>query len=336
MCGPSHVSLPKALPHQCSPSPVPLHYLPLWIILTLASKEVAIYLPPSTSAAAEKTFLRTSFKYDRVDTLFDNTILTWGTDYAIGAIMTYLAIRCICATTSQRGMRNEGASRKLRKTSAALLLLYTISVLAGGIAHQTFTTIDSLNTNSFRVLWTICVGTVTAAGLPMGMIGSELCRRLNANADESKVRFRMPIIPDSFWYIYAGYFTLTCALGGISYKRPACDIFAAGASQFVPTAYNLLVLLSIRWDDACAIEAKSIVSGITIRDIKIPYRLMFYVGFLSNSPLLPVYPLLVQYTQLPLGIVNAILHVNLTLSWGMQGLCLHHFCKAMNSVKQVS
>jgi len=165
---------------------------------------------------------------------------------------------------------------------------------------------------------------------------SELCRRLNANADESKVRFRMPIIPDSFWYIYAGYFTLTCALGGISYKRPACDIFAAGASQFVPTAYNLLVLLSIRWDDACAIEAKSIVSGITIRDIKIPYRLMFYVGFLSNSPLLPIYPVLVQYTQLPLGVVNAILHLNLTLSWGMQGLCLHHFCKAMNSVKQVS
>lgn len=328
MCEPSNLAAP-----QVRSSPLP-YQMPLWIILTLVSKEFATYLPPVTSSAAQKTFLRTSFKYDRFHTLFDNTILTWGTDYAIGVIMTYLAFRCIYATTSSRGMRNEGASRKLRVISATLLLLYAVSVLAGGIAHQMFTTIDSLNTTSFRILWTICVGTVTAAGLPMGMIGSELCRRLNANADESKVRFRMPIIPDSFWYIYAGYFTLTCILGGISYKRPACDIFAAGVSQFVPTAHNLLVLLSIRWDVASTNEVKSIVSGFASSDIKLKHRLMFCFSFLSNAPLLPVYPLLVQHTKLPLGVVNALLHLNLTLSWGMQGLCLRHFCKAMNSVKQ--
>jgi len=327
MCRPIQKFERQVLPHQSLS-------IPLWIILTLVSKEFASYLPPSTSLAAEKTYHPASYKYDRVHTLFDNTVLTWGTDYAIGILMTYFALRCFCATSSHRGLQNEEASRSLRKRATALLLFYALSVLTGGIAHQKFTTVDSLNTSSFRILWTICVGAVTAAGGAMGMIGSEICQRLNANADKSKVFFRMPILPDSFWYLYAGYFTLTCALGGISYKRPACDIFVAGVSQFVPTAHNILVLLSIRWDDACAIEAKSKVSDCVSSAVKIPYRLMFYVGFLSNAPLLPVYPLLVHYTQLSLGAVNALLHLNLALSWSMQAVCLHHFCKAMNNVKQ--
>lgn len=327
MCQPSHIKGRQVFPHQ-PPS------IPLWIIITVVSKEFASYLPPTTSLAAQKTFLRASYKYDRVHTLFDNTILTWGTDYAIGILMTYFAFRCFCAISSQHGMQNAEASRSLRKRATALLICYVVSVFAGGIAHQTFTTVDSLNTTSFRVLWTICVGAVTAAGGVMGMIGSEICRRLNANADKSKVRFRVPILPDSLWYIYAGYFTVTCALGGMSYKRPACDIFVAGVSQFVPTAHNLLVLLSIRWDDACALEAKSKVSDCVSSAVKIRYRLMFYIGFLSNAPLLPLYPLLVHYTQLSLGAVNALLHLNLTLSWGMQAVCLHHFCMAMNNVKQ--
>jgi len=314
---------------------VSFHYqIALWIMCTLVSKEFAIYAPISTSFAAEKTFLRASYKYDRLHTLFDNTVLTWGTDYAIGILMCCFAMRCLCATSSKNGMRNVEASRCLRRRSAALLFCYALSVFVGGMTHQTFTTLDSLNTTSFRILWTICVGAVTAAAGVIGMIGSEICQRLNANADESKVRFRVPVLPNSMWYMYAGYFTLTCAFGGISYKRPACDIFAAGVSQFIPTAYNLLVLLSIRWDDACAIEAKSKVSDRVSSAVKIPFRIMFYVGFLSNAPLLPVYPLLVQYTQLSLGVVNALLHLNLTLSWGMQAFCLHHFCKAMNNVKE--
>jgi len=295
-----------------------------WIILTLIFKEFSTYLARSTSNAAEKTYIRASYEYDNDNTWFDNTILTWGTDYAIAVLMAFSALKCYLATSSQRGMRNERASSSLRNRSCALLLCYAVSVMAGGISHQFFTTIDSLNTTTFRILWTICVGAVTTAAGPMGMIGSEICWRLNANTDESKVRFRVPVIPDYLWYVYGGYFTILCILGEISYKRPACDIFVAGISQFVPTAYNVAVLLSIRWEDACAIESISKVSDFVSGSVKLFYRILFYVGFIGNSPLLPAYPLLVQYTELPLGVVNAMLHLNLTLSWGMQALCLHH------------
>lgn len=311
----------------------PTYQIVAWIILTLVSKEFSTYLASSSSNAAAKTFIRASYQYDYDNTWFDNTILTWGTDYAIGVLMTYSALKCYFATTSQRGMRNERASSRLRNRSCALFLLYSVSVVSGGIAHQTFTTIDSLNTVAFRILWTVCVGAVTAVGGPMGMIGSEICRRLNANTDESKVRFRVPVIPDYLWYAYGGYFTLICILGGISYKRPACDIFVAGVSQFVPTAYNITVLLSIRWEDACAIEGLAKVSDLVSGSVKLFYRILFYVGFIGNSPLLPAYPLLIQYTTLPLGVVNAMLHLNLTFSWGMQAMCLHHFCEALNNIK---
>lgn len=151
---------------------VSFHYqIALWIMCTLVSKEFAIYAPISTSFAAEKTFLRASYKYDRLHTLFDNTVLTWGTDYAIGILMCCFAMRCLCATSSKNGMRNVEASRCLRRRSAALLFCYALSVFVGGMTHQTFTTLDSLNTTSFRILWTICVGAVTAAAGVIGMIG---------------------------------------------------------------------------------------------------------------------------------------------------------------------
>ena len=147
------------------------YQIAVWVIITLISKEVSNYLPQSTSIAAKKTYIRALYQYDDEDTWFDNTVLTWGTDYAIAVLMTFSALKCYFATSSQRGMRNERASRSLRNRSCALFLLYAVSVMTGGIAHQTFTTIDSLNTTTFRILWTICVGAVTAAGGSMGMIG---------------------------------------------------------------------------------------------------------------------------------------------------------------------
>merc|ERR1712038_174600 len=55
-------------------------------------------------------------------------------------------------------------------------------------------------------------------------------------------------------------------------------------------------------------------------------RILFYVGFILNAPLLPSYPCLVQYTNLSLGVVNALLHTNLTLAWGMQAWSVYHIC----------
>jgi len=79
------------------------------------------------------------------------------------------------------------------------------------------------------------------------------------------------------------------------------------------------------------IEAKSKVHDEVSSSVNLSFRRMFYIGFFGNAPLMVIYPLLVQYTLLPLGVVNALLHLNLTISWSMQAMSLHHFCMAMNN-----
>jgi len=130
--------------------------------------------------------------------------------------------------------------------------------------------------------------------------------------------------------------TGVCWAGGLSFKRPACDIFIAGITQFLPTIYCEAVLFSKRWCDAGFLEAKTEIpdkfAGLIFRR----YRYIFYGGFVLNAPLLPIYPLLIQYTSLPLGIVNALLHFNLCISWSMQAVSLHHICKALNNNNKIS
>jgi hypothetical protein len=59
------------------------------------------------------------------------------------------------------------------------------------------------------------------------------------------------------------------------------------------------------------------------------YKIMYCVGFIGNAPLLPMYPLLVQYTQMTLAGINTLLHSWLMIMWGMQGLSLWHLCKVV-------
>jgi len=194
----------------------------------------------------------------------------------------------------------------------------------------------------------------------MGSCGSEIYKWMNqsqSQCNEHGVRFRMGLglgfdghVHDLLWVIYSGFLTYVCIMGDISYQRPACDIFVAGTSQFVPTVYCMLAVLSVRWKDA-----KPILEGqlheheheheqsheqshdnvntnviAAVKEIRRGYRYMFYIGFVLNVPLLPSYPCFVQYTSLSLGMVNAILHTNLTLAWGMQAWGMRHFCQALN------
>jgi hypothetical protein len=59
------------------------------------------------------------------------------------------------------------------------------------------------------------------------------------------------------------------------------------------------------------------------------YRIMYYVGFIGNAPLLPLYPLLVQYTDMSLAGINTLLHSWLMAMWGMQGISLLHICSVV-------
>eukprot|EP00560_Eucampia_antarctica_P009818 CAMPEP_0197830206 /NCGR_PEP_ID=MMETSP1437-20131217/6795_1 /TAXON_ID=49252 ORGANISM="Eucampia antarctica, Strain CCMP1452" /NCGR_SAMPLE_ID=MMETSP1437 /ASSEMBLY_ACC=CAM_ASM_001096 /LENGTH=309 /DNA_ID=CAMNT_0043432421 /DNA_START=390 /DNA_END=1322 /DNA_ORIENTATION=- len=301
-------------------------------------KEFSVFFPQVISEASRKTFMHASYKYDAINTYFDNTIWTWGTDYMLAVLMMYGAIKCLFATQSATGETNNDATRPIRFLSLALLTAYSMSVFCGGIAHQYYDTLESLNTRSFQILWSLCLGSVTFATAYMGMIAAEICSNLKNNTDKNRVLFHVPIIPNWAWLFYGCYMTFFCVSGDFSCKRPASDIFIAGITQLAPTLYCEIVMLSRRWSDACIFEAKASPStrDIVADGIKAKYRCMYYIGFILNAPLLFFYPLAVQYTSISLGILNATLHLNLCFAWGMQAISLHHICKASNRIQPAS
>lgn len=285
-----------------------------------------------TPEAATKTYHRAFYDYQKETSLFDNTPWTYGTDYLLFAIMAFFAFFCLFSDFGNPH------SIALRLRSAGLLFCYMISVLAGAWSHQHFLTVESRNTSKFRILWTICVGTVTAACGFMGACGSELARnfalddRLRNNRSGSLGQYAvLPLVPESFWIGYGGYCTVYCAYGGISYQRPACDIFLAGTVQTWPTFYLLAVLALRKWHDTNKSAQSPCGTNEGSNAVTSMYRLMCYIGFLLNAPLFPMYPLLVQYTDWTLGSINTLLHSWLLVAWSIQGICLRRFCKAMGS-----
>jgi len=284
--------------------------------------KLAMWLPfniPGISSAAVRTYVPASYVYDEQRTLFDNTSWTYNTDYALTAVMILLAVQC--TRTASTDNETNATSFKLRMYSAALLSCYGISTLAGAWAHQHFTTVDSLNTLRFRMFWIVCVGNVSFASCYMGLIGREVQKLFG-------VRGAIPLGPWWFWPAYGCYMAVTCAMGYISFKRPACDIFIAGITQFPSTFYCLGSLGLRSWPN----RLPSGTSKATpIERVHLSYRLMYYIGFIGNAPLLPLYPLLVQYTNWSLAGVNTFLHSWLMVMWGMQGVSLIHLCAAISS-----
>ena len=117
-----------------------------WILFTYASKEFSVFLPAFQSKAGADTFIPASYKYDDEHTHFDNSILTWGTDYALVVIMCVATYKCLTAynhtgthTTTPQTTDDPLMSKSLRIKSACLFFSYAVSVFAGGYAHQNFT-----------------------------------------------------------------------------------------------------------------------------------------------------------------------------------------------------
>jgi len=298
------------------------------IFISVATLQFALWLPfniPVVALAAIKTYVPAWYQYDVEHTKFDNTLWTYSTDYILTAVMLFLAIRCLMETAPDKCPRKDRASLKLRLYSASLLLCYGISTLAGGWAHQHITSIEMLHSVRFRVLWFLCVGNVSFASCYMGLIGREVQQVFG-------VRGAVPLGPWWFWPAYGSYMAAACALGYISFKRPACDIFIAGITQF-PTTFYCLVTLGLRkWPSgAVAGDGKSKDSPISL--VRLSYRIMYYIGFIGNAPLLPMYPILVQYSGMSLAGINTLLHSWLMIMWSMQGISLLHLCKAMSSYK---
>lgn len=278
-----------------------------FIILTAF---VAYFLPKYLSA---DLYIEAWWYYDVVNTRFDNTYLTYVTDYIL-AILTgggalYIYLSC-------------GAS-VLRNRCCGLLMCYCASVTMGGITHQFFFGVKDLNTIAFRISWSICVGFVTLAGAFIGSVGNNLAQIASSSKQTSF--FDIIIFPGWFW-IFWGIFLTACVLqGAMSMKRPAADIFIAGITQTIPSTYVFLVLLSKKWVVQISMDDQK---GVSLG------KILMMVGFYFNAPLLPLYPILVSY-NLNLGVINAILHFWLSLAWGMQCIGMMYFCKAFPSSSSI-
>ncbi|KAG7351939.1 hypothetical protein IV203_007987 [Nitzschia inconspicua] len=280
-----------------------------WIIFSLYFPFI---LAPE---AATKTYHQASFQYVDGISHFDTTAWTYGTDYALAVIMALLVASILRYS-------RPNVSDRLSQRSASLLILYGVSVTAGGIAHQNFVTLESRNTLAFRFLWTVCVGTVCSASCSMGMIGTEAVQRFQEkslrngqktlDSSPSSLLLRVPVLSETFWIAFGSAVTAFCAAGGLSFQRPACDIFVAGITQSPSTFYCMIFFFAVQ-HPRVATWAK--VTGL--------------VGFILNAPLLPMYPLLVQYTDLSLASVNTLLHSWLCVAWSMQGISMQHVIQAL-------
>jgi hypothetical protein len=58
-------------------------------------------------------------------------------------------------------------------------------------------------------------------------------------------------------------------------------------------------------------------------------RIVGVMGFILNAPLLPMYPLLVQYTNWSTASINTLLHTWLLVAWGLQGIALRRVEQAL-------
>jgi hypothetical protein len=249
--------------------------------------------------AASETYHMAFYHYDAAISHFDNNIWTYGTDYFLALCMGVLifSINTSNAVSSIHAWRSRG-----------LLACYFLSVLAGGLAHEYYTELEMRNTASFRFLWSVCVGMVTFTSCFMGTAGTELVKH-----DHELGLTLIPIVPEWFWVAYGVFTTLVCIFGGMSFQRPACDIFIAGITQSPSTFYLM------------AIMAK----GLTTHTVPIWTRVLGVCGFILNAPLLPMYPLLIQYTDWSLASVNTLLHTWLLVAWGLQGITLRRLEQAL-------
>ena len=263
-------------------------------------------------AAATRTYLpSTGYAYQAELSHFDNTAWTYGSDYAIGMAMMVL-VYSFPKHNNPRGPSSILLRIQLQRLSQGLLLCYANSVVWGGIGHQFYVTLDMRHTWHFRLLWTLTVGCVAAAGGVMGAVASLLVVVVAAhnNHPNNHRNNHLPVISPWFWAGIGMSTTTATVLGYFSFQRPACDIFVAGTSQFPSTVYMMAVILS-----SC---------GTTTR-----HRMCGMIGFGLMSLTLPSYTLAVQYSDLSMGVINLLLHVCLLTAWTLQGWTLRQICVSM-------
>jgi len=316
-------------------------------ITTLFSLYFPFWLAPQAAAA---TYDLAFYNYVQEGVLhhFDTTVWTYGTDYGLAVVMLYFswtlyASKPTCGQVQEHAVELDN---RLCRRIWGLLLGYAVSVTAGAISHQFYTDMTMRNTWHFRLLWTICVGTVTLASLSMGCIGCEMARQFQPHTGGVS----LPFVPELFWKTFGLVTTAVCAFGWFSYQRPACDIFIAGITQFPSSFYMITVLWQAgvsnggmtNMTSATNKNNQASTTTTTTTTSRTPlclylrpfYQWMGMLSFIMNAPLLPLYPLLVQYTNWSLATVNTFLHTWLLITWSMQAISLRHVRHALLMTQQ--
>lgn len=263
------------------------------------------------------------------------------TDYILAVFMTYACVTMALLHGKVQSLQRSTESQRLLHlqdmclATSGLFGCYAVSVLAGGLSHQFFTTLDMLNSFYFRVMWTITVGNVSAAGGFIGFIGACMGRYFASSRHWIN---SVPLLSGLYWEFWGCAMTVAVLFGAMSFFRPACDIFIAGTTQFCATAYVCLILVTrmIRYDandKLCPlpvrnkeVEISFLTAGARSEDasfekVRLSTRIIFIVAFLGNAPLLPLYPELLS-TGMDLGTINTILHCWLCTTWGTQFISL--------------
>jgi len=269
-------------------------------------------IPLIFNSSSSKIFEYASYNYDdpsdgrRRRVYFDNTWMTFATDYAL-ALELALIIAYICRTSRRSPVRDG---------TVGLLACYGVSVLVGGLAHQFVRSTEEMNSLAFRVAWIICVGPVAVQAGFIGAIGSAI----HSTYPLGDTYFRVPLVPGWAWILYAGVVTAHVAAGGFSMYRPAADIFLTGCTQFVPTVYITAVVMCRKWRPQTAAEddASGVVGPVA--------RAVYQISSYWLALMLPLYVALTLHGGFTLGEVNLLLHVNLAVAWGCQGLALRRYC----------
>jgi len=285
--------------------------LPVLVGWFVFSRYFPVVTAVFTRSTGKRIYVRANFEYDEVNTKFDNGILTWGTDFLLAGVMAYLGYRIIKAQENKK-------SKNLGRLGATLMFTYSLSTFVGAVCHLFLSNVRLMNTPVFRFLWRICVGTVAVAGGNIGSVATDLAKLSLSQPDDISVN--IPIVPHYFWFSWSVFFFGVVFWGLFSMKQPACDIFLTGVTQTVPTFYLIVVLYSRKHWKSFGVSNTS--------------RQVFLFGALANVPLLPGYDVF-NFLNLPLGIINLILHTNLGFAWSSQGYAILRFRQGIASCKNL-
>jgi len=312
------------------------------------------------------TYVWAGWHYDE-EARFDNTWLTWATDYIVAAI-------CMSKVLQLQLMVRKPSVLCTR--CQALLIVYAISVVLGGAVHQLHNGhFTDLNSAWFRMSWTLVVSLTAVAGSIFGLIANEVLllnakfctgtpastlahTNNNSNWNHRRARQLFPAVTTHMSSDSTMAQLQPRSLSKSITQQAPVNSFLSPAqaltnwssplvSDAVWIAWGIaLIVLIATGSFSCMRPACDVFIAGTSQTVPTFYLQLVLLkchdkmprsswwclqaSMLGNCPLIFLYPTLVQRSGLSLGWINALLHTVLACSWCGQGAGLLRVCKIMH------